>query len=73
MMPEKLDKVRSWMYIEPGAVASLTHIFYVSKGSGDILMVYNATACWLNTVLWAHHFGLPVVQQTLCSLLPGYF
>ena len=61
------------MYIEPGVVFSLSHMFYVSKGPNDIHMVYNASSCELNSVLWAPHFGLPVVQHTLRSLLPGYY
>ena len=39
-MKEKLDKVRSCMYIEPGLVFSLSHMFYVEKGLNDICMVY---------------------------------
>ena len=40
---EKLDKVRSRMYIEPGLVFSLSHVFYVNKGLNDIHMVSNTT------------------------------
>ena len=36
-------------------------------------MVYSATLCGLNAVLWAPHFGLSVVQQNLRSLLPSYY
>ena len=35
-------------------------------------MVYNGTGCGLNEAVWAPHFGLPTVRQTLRSLLPGY-
>ena len=42
-MKEKLDKVCSYMYIEPGIVFSLSHMLYVSKGLNDIHMVYNAS------------------------------
>ena len=72
-MKEKLDKVCCPMYIEPGFVFSPSHMFYVSKGLNDIRMVYNASSCGLNAVLWATHFDLPVVQHILCSLLPGYY
>ncbi len=36
-------------------------------------MVYNGTSCGLNIVQWAPGFGLPIVRQTLCALLPGYY
>ena len=61
------------MYIGSGVVFSLSHMFYVSNGLGDIRMVYNATLCGLSAVLCDPHFGLHVVQQTLWSLLPDYF
>jgi len=72
-MKTKLDTVRSRLYIEPGEVTSLTHYFPVLKGEADIRMVYNGTSSGLDDVLWAAHFGLPVVQYTLRSLLKGYF
>ena len=75
-MKEKVMKVRERLYIEGGAgdeVKSLTHMFCVPKGSSDIRMVYNGTSCGLNDVLWAPHFGLPIMQHTLRSLLPGYY
>ena len=72
-MKEKVMKVRERRYIEEGQVVSLTHMFCVPKGSSDIRMVYNGTSCGLNDVLWAPHFGLPVMQHTLRSLLKGYY
>ena len=72
-MKAKVDKVRSRDYIEYGWVKSLTHMFYVEKGLTDIRMVYNGTSSGLNDVLWAPHFGLPIMQHTLRSLRPGYF
>ncbi|KAL7468881.1 hypothetical protein ACHAXS_009127 [Conticribra weissflogii] len=69
---EKVDKVRARMYIEPGNVVSLTHMFDVPKGT-DIRMVYNGTSCGLNDVLYAPHFGLPIVQHTFRSLRKGYY
>ena len=48
-MKNKLDKVRQRLYIEPGPVASLSHMFYVPKGLEDIRMVYNGTATDLNS------------------------
>ena len=68
-----MSKVRRRRYIAVGLVLSLTHMFYVSKGLDDIQMVYNGTSCGLNNALWSPHFGLPTVQHTLRSLLPGYF
>ena len=35
-------------------------------------MVYNGTSSGLNLALWEPHFGLPIVQHNLCTLLPGY-
>ena len=35
-------------------------------------MVYNSTSYGLNLALWEPYFCLPVVQHTLCTLLPGY-
>ena len=35
-------------------------------------MVYNRTGCGLNDSVWAPHFRLPTVQQTVRSLLTGY-
>ena len=58
-MKTKLDTVRSRLYIEPGEVT--THYFSVLKGEADIRMVYNGTSSGLNDILWAAHFGLPVV------------
>ena len=34
-----VDKVRKRLYIEPGILLSITHIFYVHKGFNDILIV----------------------------------
>ena len=48
-------------------------MFYMLKGLNDIRMVYNGTSCGLNKVLWAPHFGIPVLQQMLQSLIPVYF
>ena len=65
-------KSRKRNYIQPGWVDSLLHYFCVAKGLDDIRMVYNGTGCGLNNSVWAPHFGLPTVRQTLRSLLPGY-
>ena len=71
-MNNKEEKVRIRLYIEPGTVLSLTHMFFVRKCLNDIRMVYNSTSCGLNLALWAPYFGLPSVQHTLCALIPGY-
>lgn len=34
---------------------------------------YNGASCGLSDVLWAPHFGLPMVKHTLRSLVPGYY
>ena len=71
-MKNKVEKVRKSVYIDPGTVLSLPHMFYVRKGLNDIWMVYNGTSCGLDISLWEPHFGLPIVQHTLHVLLPGY-
>ena len=68
----KADKVRIRLYIEPGTVLSLTHMFYVHKGLKNIRMVYKGNSCGLNLALCVPNFGLPIVQHTLRALLPGY-
>ena len=35
-------------------------------------MVYNGTSCGLNDILYAPHFGLPTVRETLRAILPGF-
>ena len=71
-MKKKVGKVRKRMYIDPGTVLSLSNMFYVCKGLNDIQMVYSGTLCGLNLALWAPHFGLPIFQHNLRTLLPGY-
>jgi len=65
--------VQCWMYIGLGLVLRLAHMFYVMKGLDDIRMVYDGTSCGLNKVLWAPHFGLPIVNHIWRALLIGYF
>ena len=72
MVRKKVVQVHLKDYIEVGSVVSLIHYFYVKKGLFDVHMVYNGTGCGLNDSVWAPHFGLPTVRQTLHSLLPGY-
>jgi hypothetical protein len=72
MMQAKVVQVCKQGYILPGKVVGGTHYFCVVKGADDIRMVYNSTSCGLNDVLWALHFGLLTVKQTLRALLPGY-
>ena len=64
-MIKKLEKVRSRGYILPGEVQSLTGFFAVPKGEDDIRIVYDATACGLNTALWAPNFALPTIDSVL--------
>ena len=72
LVRKKVVQVHLENYIKVGSVISLIHYFYVKKGLVDVRMVYNGTECGLNKSVWAPHFGLPMVQQTLHSLLPGY-
>ena len=64
-MMEKIEKVRSQGYILPGQVNSLTGFFTVPKGEDDISIVYDATACSLNSVLWAPNFALSTIDSVL--------
>ena len=73
LMRAKVVKVRKLDYITTGTVRSGTHFFCVPKGDSDICMVYNGTSCGLKANVWAPHFGLPTVKNTLQSLLPGYY
>jgi hypothetical protein len=72
LMRAKVVKVRTLDYIRPGEVISGTHFFSVDKGETDIQMVYNGTSCGLNDRLYAPHFGLPTVRETLRAILPGF-
>ncbi len=72
-MQKKVNKVRKRRYIEEGKVISLTHMFPVPKGLSDIRMVYNGTSSGLNAALFAPHFGLPTLFNTMRSLLGGYY
>ena len=47
----KVDKVRERNYIECGDIWSLSHMFHIPKGTGDIRMVYNGTLSGLNEVV----------------------
>ena len=60
------------MYIDPGTMLILSHMFHVCKVFNDIWIAYNGTSCGLNLALWAPYFGLAIVQHTICALLPGY-
>ena len=64
-MAEKSGKVRTQNYILPGEVNSLTGFFAAPKGTDDIHIVYNATACGLNNALWSPNFFLPTIDSVL--------
>ena len=71
LVRKKVVQVQTRGYIEVGEVISIIHYFYVKKGPFDVRVVSNGTGCGLNDSIWAPHFGLPTVKQTLRSLLPG--
>eukprot|EP00985_Skeletonema_marinoi_P005573 scaffold2427_cov153-Skeletonema_marinoi.AAC.2 len=73
LVQAKVNKVRRRMYIAPGLVLILTHMFDVPKPPSDIRMVYDGTASGLNDALFAPHFTLPVVENTMRSLLENYY
>ena len=64
-MIKKWLKVVDRGYVKAGQVASLTGSFAVPKGSGDIRMVYDASKCGLNEVLWAPNFLLPTIDMVV--------
>ena len=72
LVRRKVNKVRQRLYISPGNVRSLTHMFDVDKPPDDIRMVYDGTVSGINEALDSPHFSLPVVANTLRSLLPEY-
>jgi hypothetical protein len=72
LMRAKVVKVRKLDYISSGEVVSGTHFFSVDKGETDIRMIYNGTSCGLNDILYAPHFGLPTIRETLRAILPGF-
>jgi hypothetical protein len=59
----KLSKVRARRYIEPGFVKSLTGYFPVPKSKFDLRMVYDASKCGLNDLVWAPNFFIPSVDS----------
>jgi hypothetical protein len=73
LMRAKVVKVRKLDYIRMGKVASGTNFFSIDKGATDIRMVYNGISCGLNDILFAPHFGLPTVRETLRALRPGSY
>ena len=64
-LENKLRKVRSRRYINPGYVKSLTGFFAVPKAETDIRVVYDATKCGLNEALWSPNFWLPTIDTVL--------
>jgi len=73
LIRQKLTKVRSRGYLEPGYVKALTSFFTVPKGDGDVRLVYNGTKSGLNDSLWAPWFRLPTVGQLLRAVIPGTY
>jgi hypothetical protein len=59
----KLSKVWSQDHIEPGFVKSLTGYFPVPKTKRDIRMVYDASKCGLNDLVWAPNVFVPSVDS----------
>ncbi len=66
-LKEKIAKVVRRGYISSGDVKSLITFFAVPKGQSDIRIVYDATKCGLNDVLWAPNFWLPNIHTVLRS------
>lgn len=58
-------------HVKSGFVKSLTCFFAVSKGDGDIRIVYDATKSGLNEALWAPNFPLPNATSVLRNVGSG--
>ena len=67
-LEQKVTKVIDRGYVEKVYVSSLIGYFAVPKGEGDIRLVYDATKCGLNSVVWAPNFYLPSVDPLLMSV-----
>jgi hypothetical protein len=65
---KKLSKIKARRYNGPGVVFSLTSYFSVAKGEDDIWMVYDATKCGLNDIVWSLTIGLPTVNTWFRAL-----
>lgn len=65
---EKVGTVMARGYISKENVESLTGVFPVQKGNDDIRVVYDASKCLLNDVVWAPKFYLPSVNTILRSM-----
>ena len=72
-MAEKLNKFRRRGCIRPGVVTSLLNTFAMRKGDHDLRPVFDATKSGLNLQLHAPWFSMPMLQDFLRALLPGYF
>ncbi len=73
LMRAKVVKVHRLDYIKAGKIVSGTSFVSVDKGKTDIHMVYNGTSCGLNNVLYAPHFWLPTVRETLKAIMLGFY
>ena len=76
-MRKKIKKVANREYIQEGDVDSLISFFAVPKGKDDIRMVYDATKCGLNEVIWSPNFFLPTGESkkfvdTRCFVSCGF-
>lgn len=72
-MRKKIKKVADRGYVKEGDVDSLISFFAVPKGADDIRMVYDATKCGLNEVIWSPNFFLPTVATVVRSATPDTF
>ena len=63
-MRNKIEKIITRRYLEPGNVQSLLVCFAVPKGD-DVRVVYNGTASEFNYAAWAPNFGLPNIETLI--------
>ena len=70
-MKTKVDKVRRRGYLRKGRVKSLINYFAVPKGTNDVRMVYDGTACGFNDAVWVPNFGLPTINTLLRGTGPN--
>jgi hypothetical protein len=68
-MRNKIEKIITRRYLEPGNVQSLLVCFAVPKGD-DVRVVYNGTASEFNYAAWAPNFGLPNIETLIRGTEP---
>ena len=66
----KIGKLVDRSYITEGVILALTSFFYVTKGTDDIRMVFDATLSGLNNSLWDTNSMLPSMGSLVMMVGP---